>query len=83
MVGIVLLKGFGMAKYMNNFVPGVVVPDALMSELKETPKEDTKKKSIEIAARLVRDMKSMCQGAHLMTLGWDDTVPEIVAQANA
>jgi methylenetetrahydrofolate reductase (NADH) len=83
MVGIVLLKGFGMAKYMNNFVPGVVVPDALMSELKETPKGDTKKKSVEIAARLVREMKSMCQGAHLMTLGWDDTVPDIVAQAEA
>lgn len=81
LVGIVLLKSLGMAKYMNRFVPGVVVPDALMQELEQTSQEDTKSKAIEIAARLVREMKSMCQGAHLMTLGWDDCVPEIVAQA--
>ena len=82
LVGIVVLKGFGMARYMNKFVPGVVVPDALMKELKETPKEDTKKKAVEIAARHIRQMKPMCQGAHLMPLGWDDTVPDIVAQAS-
>jgi hypothetical protein len=29
----------------------------------------------------VREMKPMCQGAHLMTLGWDDLVPGIIAQA--
>lgn len=80
LVGIVLLKGFGMAKYMNRFVPGVVVPDTLMQELEQTPQEDTKSKAVEIAARLVREMKPMCQGAHLMTLGWDDCVPGIVAQ---
>ena len=83
MVGIVVLKGAGMAKYMNKFVPGVVVPEAMLAELAETPKEDTKKKGVEIAARLIREMKSMCQGAHLMPLGWDDTVPEIVDQAQA
>ena len=81
LVGIVVLKGFGMARYMNSFVPGVVVPEPLMKELKETPKSDTKKKAIEVSARLIREMKSMCQGAHIMPLGWDDTVPEIVKQA--
>jgi len=83
MVGIVVLKGFGMARYMNNFVPGVVVPEAMLAELSETPKEDTKKKAIEISARLIRDMKPMCQGAHIMPLGWDDTVAPIVEQATA
>ena len=78
MAGIVVPKGFGMANYMNKFVPGVVVPDDLLQELQDTPKEDTKKKAVEIAARLVREMKPMCQGAHIMPLGWDDTVAEIV-----
>ena len=80
LVGIVVLKGLGMAKYMNANVPGVVVPDPLMKELADTPKEDTKKKAIEISARLVRAMRPMCQGAHLMPLGWDDTVAPIVEQ---
>jgi len=81
LVGIVVLKSAGMAKYMNRSVPGVQVPDALIKQLAEAPKEDLKKVSTEIAARLVREMKSMCQGAHLMTLGWDDLVPGIIAQA--
>jgi len=81
LVGIVVLKSAGMAKYMNRSVPGVQVPDALIKQLAEAPKEDLKKVSTEIAARLVREMKPMCQGAHLMTLGWDDLVPGIIAQA--
>ncbi len=81
LVGIVVLKNLGMAKYMNGNVPGVVVPEPLMKELADTPKDDMKKKAIEISARLVRAMRAMCQGAHLMTLGWDDTVAPIVEQA--
>jgi 5,10-methylenetetrahydrofolate reductase len=80
-VGIVVLKSAGMAKYMNRSVPGVQVPDALIKELTAAPKDGLKKVSAEIAARLVREMKGMCQGAHLMTLGWDDLVPDIIAQA--
>lgn len=81
LVGIVVLKGAGMAKYMNSNVPGVVVPEPMMQELADTPKEDTKKKAVEIAARLIRQMKPMCQGAHIMPLGWDETVAQIVEQA--
>ena len=78
LVGIVVLKSAGMAKYMNRAVPGVQVPDALIKELAAAPKENLKKVSAEIAGRLVREMKGMCQGAHLMTLGWDDVVPDIL-----
>lgn len=81
LVGIVLLKSAGMAKYMNRSVPGVQVPDALIQRLTDCEKEDRQKVSIEIAAELVREMKPLCQGAHLMTLGWDNCVPAIVAQA--
>jgi len=82
MVGIVLLKSAGMAKYMNANVPGVQVPDALTQRLADADKEDRRKVSVEIAAELVRAMKPLCQGAHLMTLGWDMCVPDIIAQAD-
>jgi len=81
LVGIVVLKSAGMAKYMNRSVPGVQVPDGIIRQMAETAKEDRKKVSAEIAGRLVREMKPMCQGAHLMTLGWDDLVPDIIEQA--
>jgi methylenetetrahydrofolate reductase (NADPH) len=81
LVGIVVLKSAGMAKYMNRSVPGVQVPDPIIKELTAAPKETLKKVSAEIAGRLVRQMRPMCQGAHLMTLGWDDVVPDILVHA--
>jgi 5,10-methylenetetrahydrofolate reductase len=70
-----------MAKYMNRAVPGVQVPEAIIKELVAAPKDGLKKVAAQIAGRLVREMKPMCQGAHLMTLGWDDVVPDILQQA--
>jgi len=81
LVGIVLLKSAGMAKYMNRSVPGVQVPDALVQRLSDAAKEDRAKVGVEIAAGLIRQMKPLCQGAHLMTLGWDHCVPAIIEQA--
>jgi len=81
MVGIVPLKSAGMADYMNANIAGVTVPGSIIDRLRETPKEDRKKVSIEIAADLVRRMKGLCQGVHLMPLGWDDIVAPIVEAA--
>lgn len=81
MVGIVMLKNAGMAKYMNRSVPGVHVPDEFIHRLSDVAKEDRQKVSIEICGELIRRMKHCCQGAHLMTLGWDHCVPEIIKAA--
>ena len=78
LVGIVLLKSAGMAKFMNENVAGVFVPDDLIKEMAAVPKEDRRKKSVEIAARLIREMKDMCQGVHIMPLGWDKEVPLVI-----
>jgi len=83
LVGIVMLKSAGMAKYMNRSVPGVSVPKALIQRLADADKKDLPKVSTAIAAELVRAMRPCCQGAHLMTLGWDRHVPDIIAQATA
>jgi len=82
LVGIVVLKSAGMAKYMNRSVPGVQVPEGIIQRMADAPKEDRKKVAAEIAGELVREMKPMCQGAHLMTLGWDDIVPDILEHAD-
>ena len=81
LVGIVMLKSAGMAKYMNRGVPGVSVPDDIIQQLSDTAKEDRQKVSIDICGRLIRRMKPLCRGAHLMTLGWDHCVPGIVQAA--
>jgi 5,10-methylenetetrahydrofolate reductase len=79
LAGIVILKSVGMARYMNENVAGVNVPEHLIDELKKN-KEKTKsgQTGVEIAARLIRDIKDLCDGIHLMPLGWDDKVPQIL-----
>jgi 5,10-methylenetetrahydrofolate reductase len=81
LVGIVLLKSAGMAKYMNTSVPGVTVPEPLIQRLTDASKDDRERVSVEICGELIRSMKHLCQGAHLMTLGWDHCVPAIIQAA--
>jgi len=76
--GIVIIKSPGMAKYMNNFVPGVFVPDNMIKPLAEASKEDRPKKSIELMAEFIRKIKPMCQGIHIMAMGWERYVPEML-----
>ncbi len=81
MVGTVPLKSARMARYMTANVAGVHVPDHMVERMAKTKKADRKKVSAEMAAELVRQVKDLCQGVHLMPLGWDDIVPDIVAQS--
>ncbi len=76
--GIVIIKSPGMAKYMNNFVPGVFVPESMIKPLAEVSKEDRPKKSIELMADFIRKIKPMCQGIHIMAMGWERYVPEML-----
>ncbi len=81
MLGIVLLKSAGMARFMNANVAGVSVPDKFIKIMTEASKEDRPRNSIEIAASLIKEMKGMCQGVHIMSLGWDRFVPSLLELA--
>jgi 5,10-methylenetetrahydrofolate reductase len=79
MLGIVLLKSAGMARFMNRSVAGVHVPEPLIDEMADA--SDRVEKSVEIAARLINEMKDMCQGVHIMAIGWEKRVPTVLATA--
>ena len=79
--GIVLLKSAGMAKFMNEKVAGINVPDRYITMMAEAKKEDRSKVSIQIAAELIRGMKDLCQGIHIMPLGWEKHVPSVLKEA--
>ena len=77
--GIILLKSAGMARFMNKNVAGVFVPEPLIKEMEET--KDKVKTSVEIASRLIRGMKDLCQGVHIMAIGWEKKIPLVLAEA--
>ncbi len=79
MVGIVLLKSAAMGRFMNKNVAGVYVPDALIQEMEKST--DKVKTSNEIAARLINETKGMCQGVHIMAIGLEKRIPDILKLA--
>jgi 5,10-methylenetetrahydrofolate reductase len=77
--GIIVLKSAGMARFMNRNVAGVHVPEHLISRMEEA--DDKVAASISIAAELVKGMKELCQGVHIMALGWEKWVPDVLDEA--
>ncbi len=83
LAGIILLVSARMAKYMTDNVPGVFVPQNLIDELAAAPKGEALSKGIEIAARTIATIKkeSMCDGVHVMAIGREELVPDILKAA--
>jgi len=83
MAGIVLLTSAGMAKYMNKNVPGIFVPDHLIQELSQAEKGKAIEVGIRIAGRMIRELrdKKLCDGVHVMAIGKEDRVPDILKAA--
>ena len=75
---IILLKSGKMARYMNEHIPGISVPESLIQEIDGA--QDKQKKSVEIAVRIIRALRSKAQGIHLMPIGWGHLIPEIIDQ---
>jgi methylenetetrahydrofolate reductase (NADPH) len=83
LAGIVLLSSAGMARYMNEKVPGIFVPQNLIDELVSAPKGEALARGIEIAGRMITALKrdSICDGAHIMAINREEVVPDILATA--
>jgi 5,10-methylenetetrahydrofolate reductase len=83
LAGILLLSSPGMAKFVNNNIPGINVPDYLIKELTDAPKGTRLKKGIEIAGRFIRQLKeeNICDGVHIMAIGKEEKVPDILKEA--
>ncbi len=81
-LGIVIPKSVGMCRYMNANVAGIHVPEEMIEELK-ADKEKTKAgvTGVEIAARVIKECRPYCQGVHIMAMGWESKVPDLLAKA--
>jgi 5,10-methylenetetrahydrofolate reductase len=83
LAGVVLLVSARMARYMNANVPGIFVPDELIAELEAAPKGEALKTGIRIAGRMIRELREekICDGVHIMAIGKEEVVPDILAAA--
>ena len=81
-LGIIIPKSAAMARFMNNNVAGVHVPQWMIDAL-AADKERAKAgiTGVEIAAKIIKECKPYCQGLHIMALGWESKVPALLEQA--
>ena len=91
MAGIIPLKAAGMAKYMNENVPGIDVPQHMIDRLAAAAAEGKEKGvkglpmklGIEMAAEMIAQIKDqhLCDGVHIMAIGAEKNVPIILDKA--
>jgi 5,10-methylenetetrahydrofolate reductase len=83
LAGIILLTSAPMARFMNKNVAGVSVPQELIDEMDGAPKGRKLEKGIEIAGRMIKRVwdDKMCDGVHIMAIGREELVPDIMSAA--
>lgn len=81
LAGIIPLKSAKMATWLNANVPGIRVPAEILEELERAGPQGEAAKGIEIAARTIRQLRDICAGAHVMAIGWEMKIPEILRAA--
>ena len=79
LAGIFLLKSAKNAKFINNYVPGVNIPDSIIERLAQA--EKPLQEGMKIAAEQVKLAKNICQGVHMMAVKKEDLIPEILDMA--
>jgi len=81
-LGVIIPKNAGMCKFMNRNVAGVHVPQEMIDAL-AADKERAKAgiTGVEIAAKIIKECRPYCQGVHIMALGWEAKVPELLKLA--
>ena len=83
LAGVTPMKSLGMARYMKNRVPGMDVPDEIISRLQGAGKGKVAEEGIKIACEQIEEFKEMqgVAGVHMMAIEWEHKVPEIAERA--
>ena len=82
--GCIMLKSGNMARNFNTNVPGISVPDAIIDRMDNAAKSANarRRESANITAEIIRDIRPMCQGAHIMAIGWEALIPNIIERTH-
>jgi 5,10-methylenetetrahydrofolate reductase len=64
-------------------VAGIYVPESLVAEMAGAPKGGALQQGIEIAGRMIRKIKEegIAHGVHIMAIGKETAVPDILQAA--
>lgn len=82
LAGVAPLKSYKAALYLHNKIPGVYLPQNVLKRM-ERAGDGQKEEGINIALETIEALKHRkgISGIHLMTMGWESVIPEIVTKA--
>jgi methylenetetrahydrofolate reductase (NADPH) len=83
LAGVTPMKSVEMAEYMKTKLPGMDVPDEIITRLQGAGKGKVADEGIKIACEQIEELEEMegVAGVHLMAIEWEHKVPEIVEKA--
>jgi methylenetetrahydrofolate reductase (NADPH) len=81
LAGVIPIRSVGMARYMRDYVSGVSLPDEIITRMEKA--EKAKEEGVKIILEIIEQLKEIpgLHGIHIMAVGWEDIVPEMVAKA--
>ena len=81
LAGVLPIKAAGMARYMRDSVPGISVPQSITSRLGGA--KNTKEEGLKITLEIIEHIRTLpgVHGIHIMAVGWEEIIPDIVSKA--
>ena len=76
---VILVRTAGMAHFINRHLKQGLVPQEIIQKLAEAPLKE--KASIEIFTDIIKGLKDICQGVHLIPVGWEEKLPKFLDAA--
>jgi 5,10-methylenetetrahydrofolate reductase len=91
LAGIIPLRGPKMARFMNTNVPGIKIPEEYINRLESAGKglkddaerDAMREEGLLIALETIKSIRKIkgIDGLHLMGIGWEESIPELVKRA--
>ncbi len=78
-LGVLLIKSAKQANFLNEHVPGITIPPEVIRKFEGSA--EPIQIGIDYAAEQIRQFKAICHGIHIMTVGREDLVPQILDRA--
>jgi len=82
--GVIPSKSLGAVRYMKNKVPGMKVPDSIVTRMKNAKdKNQEKEEGLRICIEMIERLKTIegVHGVHIMAVMWEEMVPYLVKEA--
>ena len=76
---VILVRTAGMAHFINRHLKQGLVPQEIIQKLAKAPLKE--KASIEIFTDIIKGLKDICQGVHLIPVGWEEKLPKFLDAA--